>query len=355
MRRSLQYVAIGLWWWLLLWQATQALTTQAQTPISTPTPRITVTPAITPTPAVTRGPRKAPSPTPLQLQPLTVNVFDDIRFEGRSLNSIAVDAEGNVYVPDDDRFVLVFDARFRLERRIEAALATRPMAVAFSPDRDHLLVGGQYPASVDRYVLPSEQRVRLWTAQNSILECFAVNAKYEIYAIYTVIDSTSTRVMVKLDREGNILFQRDLVPLTFPTDLIYGIAFEADGTLNITVSGFKIEPQFLHMWLFTPNGDRLTTTDRPRPYLTSIELLAPGYPLRLPDGKLVMYNQDGLGWWSREGRQLSFTYWNETALNPTRRGGRKAGIALAADGATVYYADLTEDHRLVLGRTRIRP
>jgi hypothetical protein len=325
------------------------VTTPAQAQVSTTTSTpITTTPQIdaTVTPAATE--RIPPSPTAPAIEPLTKKMFDDIGFKGYSLNSIAVDADDNVYVPDANRYIHVFNRDFEEFRRIPVPQA---VAVAFNRARDVLLVGRQYPATIEQLTPEGNSLGTLWTTPNTILDCIGVDQKDMIYAIFTGVNAPFARSMVKLDPKGNIIFLREMSPTTLDEDIVYGITFQTDGTLNITASGYGRDPVLLSFWEYSPAGDRLL--GRPRAFFSSLLLRSPGYPLRLPDGKLVMYNGDGLGWWTREGTPLSFTFWTETVGIGTRANGKHGGIALSTDGKTVFYADITDTDKLVLGRTRL--
>jgi hypothetical protein len=317
---------------------------------ATITPAITATLAIMPsiTPAATRPMR--PTATPRPEIKFELRVFEDIRFDTRQLNSLAVDAAGRMYVPDAAFSVIVFSPRFIELRRIPVLQA---VAVGFNLTRDQLYVGRQYPATIERYNLAGKRLGVLWSEQNVSLDCFAVDTQNAIYVVYTAINKPYTRFLLRLDPNGNILLLRVLNEETLPDDRAYGIAFERDGTLNLAVSGYGGDPARLALWQFTPDGDRLL--NRQRPYLVDRPLLAPGNPLRLADDTLVIYAGEGLGWWGADGRQIGFRYWTDTADgNAPRLEGRSSGIALGVDGKTIYYADLIHDGRLVLGRTRLQ-
>ncbi|MBX3086824.1 MAG: hypothetical protein KF716_34645 [Anaerolineae bacterium] len=319
---------------------------QAQEPTGTPTTTGTPILDATVTPAATA--QFTPSPTPLAVEPVTHKIFDDISFASYELNSIAVDAEDNIFVPDGNRYVRVFTREFEEFRRIPVPQA---VSVAFNRKRDVLLVGRHYPATIEQLDPVGRSLGTLWVAPNTTLDCIGVDQKDMIYAIYTSINAPFAQSMIKLDPKGNIIFVRDVATATSVNDTVYAMTFEPDGTLNVTASGYGRDPILLSFWQFSPAGDRLT--GRPRAYFTTLLMRPPGYPLRLPDGKLVMYNGDGLGFWQPDGHQISFTYWIDTAGGPPRQSGKHGGIALSADGETVYYADITETDKLVLGRTRL--
>jgi hypothetical protein len=321
---------------------------KAQIPTTTSTPISTTAlqAEATLTPAATE--RILPSPTAPAIEPLTKKVFDDINFKAYDLNSIAVDADDNVYVPDANRYIHVFNREFEEFRRIPVPQA---VAVAFNRARDVLLVGRKYPATIEQLTPTGDSIGTLWSTPNTILDCIGVDQKDMIYAIFTGVNAPFARSMIKLDPKGNIIFIREISPATLDEDAVYGITFTANGTLNVTTSGYGRDPILLSFWEFSPAGDRLL--GRPRAFYSSVLLRPPGYPLRLADGKLVMYNGDGLGWWMPDGTPISFTFWTETVGSGTRQYGKHGGIALSTDGKTVFYADITETDKLVLGRTRL--
>lgn len=328
-----------------------ATPTRTDTDTSAPASTTTITAPVltaTVTPAATRI--IPPPPTPPEAEPFTVRVFNNINFENRALNSIAVDRQGRVYVPDGEFNVLVFSARFAELFRIPVF---QPVAVSLNLTRDRLLVGKQYPAAIEQYDLSGRFITKLWDAQNTILDCMAVDSQNSVYVIHTLINKPYTRFLTRLDPNGNVMFLRIFGDETREINQVYGIAFQPDGTLNIAVSGYDRATDLLQLWLFSPAGDRLR--NQQLPFFVDFLLFAPGNPLRLADGTLVMYTRDGMGWWGANGRLLTYNYWDKTtAGTPPRPTGKSGGIALGADGKTVYYADLAEDGRLVLGRTRLR-
>jgi hypothetical protein len=317
---------------------------------ATTSPAATTPPALTPTvtPAATRLIPPTPTPRPTAL--FTVRIFNTINFDNRSLNSIAVDRQGRVYVPDGEFNVLVFSARFAELFRIPVF---QPVAVSLNLAQDRLLIGKQYPATIEQYDLSGRFLGKLWDAQNTTLECLAVDSQNSIYIIHTLINKPYTRFLTRIDPNGNVIFLRVFADDTREVNQVYGIAFQPDSTLNIAVSGYDRAEDLVRLWLFSPAGDRLL--NQQLPFFVDFLLFAPGNPLRLADGSLVMYTRDGLGWWGADGRLVTYHYWDETTAGTfPRLTGKSGGIALGADGKTVYYADLADDGRLVLGRTQLQ-
>ncbi|MBX3066200.1 MAG: hypothetical protein KF726_24690 [Anaerolineae bacterium] len=305
--------------------------------------------APTPTPAATLA--ATSTPQPLRFAEATRQIFSELDYgkDGSfELNSIGVDARDNIYVPYRENQIIVYTPDFREIRRFNIP---QTVALAFTLNHDQLLLGLRVPPSIERYDTRGKKLGVLWATQNALIQALAVDPQNGIYVVYTSQNKPFPLFLTRLDANGNILYERTLREQTLLTDKVYGITFEPDGTVNIGVSGFGRQyPEQITLWRLSPEGDRLT--DQQRSFFFFVSLTAPALPLRLDDGTLLLYSNEGLGWWRPDAQLITYYYGGDLFAGASpRTEGKHAAITLGIDGKTLYFASILREGELLLGKT----
>lgn len=310
--------------------------------------------APTPTPQVTALPTRTPRQPAFQVQTADFKLFEldqaPFEFVVPQVGLLAVSAAGNIYVPDGQAKILVFGADLQYRRSFPAPT---PVHLGITPARDRLLVGVRYPASVVAYTFDGTPQETLWQIPHSYLDSLAVAPNGDMIVIIRNEFKPYPLDILRLDAQGNVLFQRPFAPRSTPNETVSGIAINADGSYYVSLVGFDRPDDRSSIVAYTATGD-LVTAQR-APFIFGFRLSPVMLPLRLANGQFVLIGTVGIGWWRPDGGLIEFRGHDRfTGYTPTFVGLQQFAATVGADGETVYFTFFINPKELVLGRIALR-
>jgi hypothetical protein len=310
--------------------------------------------APTPTPQITALPTSTTRPPVFQVQTADFKLFEldkaPFEFIVPQVGLFAVSAAGNIYIPDGQANVLVFGADLKYQRSFAAPV---PVHVGITPARDRLLVGLRYPAAVVAYTFDGTPQETLWQIPHSYLDSLAIAPNGEMLVIIRNEFKPYPLDMLRLDAQGNVLFQRPFAARSTPNDVISGITFNADGSYYVSLVGFDRPTDRSSIVYYTATGD-LVTTQRP-PFSFGFRLSPVMLPIRLENGQFVLVGTVGIGWWRPDGSLIEFLGHDRiTGYIPRFVSLQQYAATVGADGETIYFTFFISPQELILGRIALR-
>jgi len=290
-----------------------------------------------------------PPPAPFFISVERVVRLETLTFGAFGIGSIATDSEGNLYLGDGLRTVLVLAPDLSEVRRLSVQ---QPFALAFNA-RGELIVGQRVQATLRRYTAQGELIGQLWEQSESLLEAFTIAPNGDFYILWTRTNPPAITYLTRLSAEGQLIFSREFGRPRLPTDAVHGIVSAPNDELGVFVTGYDFSDGFTAVYVaLNAEGDPLL---RRLPLPTQDLLGAPTVPLRLPNGDLVAHSANYLHWWSAEG-QLRAALSSDAmrAGFPKAELARRSALAVQPDGKTLYVAEVLNDGSLGLGIVRLQ-
>lgn len=290
-----------------------------------------------------------PPPAPFFISVERVIRLETLTFSAFGIGSMAVDSEGNLYLGDGLRTVLVLAPDLSEVRRLSIQ---QPFALAFN-QRGELIVGQRVQATLRRYTAQGELIDQLWEQSESLLEAFTIAPNGDFYILWTRTDPPAITYLTRLSAEGQLIFSREFGRPRLPTDAVHGIVTAPNDELGVFVTGYDFSDSFTAVYVaLNAEGDLLL---RRLPLPAQDLLGAPTVPLRLPNGDLVAHSANYLHWWSAEG-QLRAALSSDAvrAGFPKAELARRSALAAQSNSETLYIAEVLNDNSLGLSVARLR-
>lgn len=310
---------IGLLW--LLSGATHAQPSDA--PTRTPDPRATVW---------------TPPPAPFFISVQRVIRSEALRFGDLGIGGIATDRDGNLYIGDALRTVLVLAPDLSEVRRLEIV---QPFALAFAPNGD-LIVGQRVQAALSRYTAQGEFISRLWEQSEALLDAFTIAPDGDFYILWTRTNPPAITYLTRLRANGQLVFTREFGRARQALDAVHGVVVTADGALGVLLTGYDFTDGINVAYVsLSAEGDFLLRR-LSLPVLRAMQ--APSALLRLPSGELVAHSANYIHWWSADG-QLRAALFSDAARAgfPAPTFARRAALAAQPDGKMLYLVEILND------------
>jgi hypothetical protein len=280
--------------------------------------------------------RRTPLPPRYSIQGVLARLLEKTNFSIVGLGAMAVDADGSLYIGDGMSTVYVLGPDLAEQRQFKVQ---QPFALALD-GKGALYIGQRYQVNIGLYKRDGSFVRRFWFQSDATLDTLTVAPDDTLYVAWQTNNLPRAAYLSHLDAAGNVLYTREFAHPVGSGNVVHSIAFELNGNLNITVSGFgwTANDSLAEFVALTPLGDVIRGASV---FGTNVPMKAPAVITRLKDGSLVMFSDLFVAWWDTDARIRQ-----SVDINPLRygapRGGnaRQAAVVLRPDGESVFWAEI---------------
>ena len=306
-----------------------------------------------PTPAETINVQSVPT---LYLPPVTTNPslyyahllwsknITDGDYRSQGLCTIAADSSGSLYVADGRSQVSVFSSTGQEQRSFQI---TQPSCLGINKSGG-LYVTTRYPFDLSLYDLSGKLIRHVYQRLNTETVSMTIAPDQTIYVIWKTLLPPINFYITRLGPDDSVIFEKMLIGSNKTTDLVHSFTVDAEGYLNVGLSGFDPKKFPTIVLSFTESG---VADPGHFGFGPDVDLVAPLVLARFADNTLATFDWGGFTWWSAKGKGLAYIY-ADTLRNGQRPLDvlqRRSALALGPDGKSMYYAEIAANGSLNIG------